>query len=198
MADTHNFDDEIDQDLTDGLDRDLSDVLESEAGDGVGKRRFPRIIVWIAAGVIVLTALSVLLYVFVFKKSPEQASNQAVMDNPVKKPADPDSSGPAAVFEDVIDLEPFERIRLKENANMGLVSLTISLELVSPGVRQEVAARIPDIRTIIQDQAAGFTWLELRNPDGKIRFRYELLKQLNALFSRVLIRNIYFTHFIMQ
>ena len=198
MADNDLLEDEIDQDLADDLDDELTDVLEDETGDK-GKKRFPKIIVLIAGGALVLTVMVVLLWVFVFKKDPAQEEKSPmVVSKSIEKQPSSEPKEEEIIFQDIMTLEPFERIKLKENANMSLANLTVSLELVSPQVREEVAARTPEFRSIVREQVAQYTWLELRSSGGKIKFKYELLKKLNARLNRVLIRDVYFTHFIMQ
>ena len=102
------------------------------------------------------------------------------------------------VFEDIVVLEPFERIRMKGNSAMGLISLNISLELTDHRYRKQVYTMEDRLRKIVTGQIKEMTWLELRNPEGKIKLKYELLKRMNSIFSKVTIRNIYFTNFLMQ
>ncbi len=102
------------------------------------------------------------------------------------------------VFEDIVVLKPFERIHLKEGSSMKLISLNLSLELSDGRYRKEVTAMEDTIRQIITGQVEKMTWLELRNPEGKIMLKYDLLKRINSIFSEAMIRNIYFTNFLMQ
>ncbi|MCP3941206.1 MAG: flagellar basal body-associated FliL family protein [Desulfobacteraceae bacterium] len=102
------------------------------------------------------------------------------------------------VFENIIELEPFERIRLKSNSVMGLVSLDLSMELIDLSYKEQVVSMQEKIRKIIIGQVREMRWLELRNPEGKIHLKYELLKKFNALFPKVMVRDIYFTNLIMQ
>ena len=102
------------------------------------------------------------------------------------------------IFEDIVELEPFERIKLKTSSTMGLISLNISLELTDGRYRRQIYSMEDRLRNIVESQVAEMTWLELRNPEGKIRLKYELLKRMNALFPKATVRNIYFTYFIMQ
>lgn len=103
-----------------------------------------------------------------------------------------------AVFEDIVDLEPFERIPLKQGSTKAFISINLSVELTDPRYREEVYAKEEQIREIIKAQAQEMTWLELRNPEGKIMLKYNLLKQINSIFQKLTVRNIYFTNFIMQ
>ncbi len=102
------------------------------------------------------------------------------------------------VFEDIVDLEPFERIALKSSSSMRLVSITMSLELSDHRYRKQVYSLEERIRKIVTDQVSEMTWLELRNPEGKIMLKYNLLKRINSIFPQATIRNIYFTYFVMQ
>jgi flagellar FliL protein len=102
------------------------------------------------------------------------------------------------VFEDIVALEPFERIPLKVNSAMGLISLDISLELMDHRYRKQVVSMQDRIRKIIIGQVREMKWIELRTPEGKIQLKYELLKRINSIFPKVMVRNIYFTNLIMQ
>ncbi len=102
------------------------------------------------------------------------------------------------VFEDIVVLEPFERIRMKGNSAFGLISLNISLELTDHRYRKQVYTMEDRLRKIVTGQIKEMTWLELRNPEGKIRLKYELLKRMNSIFPKVTVRNVYFTNFLMQ
>lgn len=102
------------------------------------------------------------------------------------------------IFEDIIELEPFERIPLKTSSTMGLVSLNLSLELIDPEKKTQIYASEERIREIVEGQVGNMTWLELRNPEGKILLKYKLLKRINSIFPKPVVRNVYFTFFIMQ
>jgi len=102
------------------------------------------------------------------------------------------------VFDDIVEFEPFERINLKGNSAMGLISLTLSLELMDHRYRKQMYSMQDRIRKIVMGQVREMGWLELRNPEGKIKLKYELLKRINSIFPKVMVRNVYFTEFIMQ
>lgn len=139
---------------------------------------------------------------FFLRGSPEQAT-LANGPSATQENQDSEESGQAAqieeiVFEDIIELEPFERIPLKGNSAMGLISLNISLELMDHRYRKQVYLMQDRIRKIIMGQVREMRWLELRAPEGKIQLKYELLKRINSIFPKVMVRNIYFTNLIMQ
>lgn len=103
-----------------------------------------------------------------------------------------------AIFEDIVQLEPFERIFLKQDSNMHYISLGIALEMMDPGLRRQVYTMEPRIRKIIESQMRQMRWMELRSPQGKLKLKFALLNRINQIFPKVAIRHIYFTNFIMQ
>lgn len=103
-----------------------------------------------------------------------------------------------AIFEDIVQLEPFEQIFLKQDSNMHYISLGIALEMMEPGFRRQVYTMEPRIRKIIESQMRQMRWMELRSPQGKLKLKFALLNRINQIFPKVAIRHIYFTNFIMQ
>ncbi|WP_300456367.1 flagellar basal body-associated FliL family protein [Desulfobacula sp.] len=103
-----------------------------------------------------------------------------------------------SVFEDVIDLDPFDHLPLRPGSTMSRVSMNLSLELIDIRFKEPVNAMADRIREIISGQVQQMTWLSLRTPEGKIMFKYMVLKRINSLFPKATVRNIYFTFFIMQ
>jgi len=163
---------------------------------------------------ILITTASTVLFislgaagVFFFAKSPEEVPEKVpekvkdTQEKPVKEEEVKKAAPPLiaeVVFEDMIVLKSFDRIPLKEGSGMKVISMNLSLELSDTRYKKEVHAMEDKIRQIITEQVEGMTGLELRNPEGKIMLKYELLKQMNSIFSEVMIRNIYFTNFLMQ
>ncbi len=152
-----------------------------------------KIIIIFAAGAVLILLILVILWLFVFKSEPsgtlqmEESGTQSEM-----------IEEQAVVFEDIVELEPFERISLKTRSTMGKLSLNIALELTDTRYRKQIYGMEDRIRTIVTQQVETMTWLELRNPEGKIMLKYNLLKRINAVFPRPMVHNIYFTYFIMQ
>jgi flagellar FliL protein len=105
---------------------------------------------------------------------------------------------PEIIFEDIIDFEPFEFVRLKSGSAMGTISVNLSLELTDQRFRKQIYTMEDEIRDVITEQIAKMDWLELRNPEGKIMLKYNMIKRINSMFPKATVRNIYFTYFIMQ
>lgn len=127
---------------------------------------------------------------------PEQPVGEDVVTEESIQAALEDQS--KAIFEDVVQLEPFEQIFLKQNSKMHYISLGIALEMMDPGFRRQVYTMEPRIRKIIETQVRQMNWMELRTPQGKLKLKFALLSRINQIFPKVAIRHIYFTNFIMQ
>ncbi len=152
-------------------------------------------IIILAVSIVLVILTIFLLWFFVFTDNedavlaPKQDETQTAAQSIEEK---------EIVFEDIVELEPFERIPLKTSSTMGRVSLQLSLELVDPRYRKQIYSLEDRIRSIVTQQVGNTTWLELRNPEGKILLKYNLLQRINAIFPNATVRNVYFTFFIMQ
>lgn len=191
--------DALDQDL---LRDDLYDEEDSKnsSPSGIkekitGKLKSKKVLIIIGGSLFVLVSVIFAILYFIFFNSSKEESLLSEEQPLIEQSR---SQEPEIVFEDIVALEPFELIRLKTSSTMGLISLNVSLELTDHRLRKQVYTMEDQLRQIVETQVAEKTWLELRNPDGKIRLKYELLKRMNSLFPKATVRNIYFTYFIMQ
>ncbi|MEN8211927.1 MAG: flagellar basal body-associated FliL family protein [Thermodesulfobacteriota bacterium] len=149
----------------------------------------------IAVSSVLLIGIGVVAWFFFFKVGPEREQAIIVAERRLEEIAIQDQE---IFFEDIVELEPFERIPMKSSSTMGLISINLSLELTDQRYRKQIFTMEGRIREIISSQLNEMTCLELRNPVGKIILKYNLLKRINAIFSKLTVRNIYFTYFIMQ
>jgi len=148
-----------------------------------------KVIIIIVVSLILLTGLIIGAWLFLFKESPKEDQDvQNII--PIQQEE--------VVFEDIVELEPFEHIKLKAGSTMAWININLSLELIDHRYRKQVYTMEDKIRKIITGQIEEMTWLELRNPEGKIILKYNLLKRINSIFPTATVRNIYFTNFIMQ
>jgi len=155
----------------------------------------------IACAVFVLIICMAVAAFMFFSKAKDTKTEQAAADqkNTVQdqdKTAKPENLKP--VFKDIVDLAPFERISLKSGSLMLHLTMNLSLELTDERYRKQIVSMEDKIRNIVETQAKQMTWLELRSPEGKLLFKYDLIGQINALFPKPVVRNVYFTSFIMQ
>ncbi|MCP3873489.1 MAG: flagellar basal body-associated FliL family protein [Desulfobacteraceae bacterium] len=157
-----------------------------------------KVIIIIAISLVLFLSLIIISSIFFFKEKPEDGQERKstiVTEKDIKSTLEQKDD---VIFEDIIDLAPFERIELKTSSTMSLISMNLSLELTDHRFRKQIYTMEDRIRKIIVGQAEEMTWLELRNPEGKIMLKYNLLKRINSIFPKPTVRNIYFTYFIMQ
>lgn len=158
-----------------------------------------KLIIMIVSGLFLLGVIGgVLVFLFGGKEEevPEQPVGEDVVTEESIQAALQDQT--KAIFEDIVQLEPFEQIFLKQGSKMHFISLGIALEMMDPELRRQVYAMEPRIRKIIETQARQMSWMELRTPQGKLKLKFALLGRINQIFPKVAIRHIYFTNFIMQ
>lgn len=189
--------DEEDIDVKDGSEKTESSKKNIIAGlmDRIPEKfRTKKVLIIIAAAFLLVILLVAGLVIFLFGSGSDEA---ALPEDPpaVSTGLQPEDE---IIFEDIVALAPFERIHLKTSSTMGLISINLSLELTDHRYRKQVYALEDRIREIVETQVAEMTWLELRNPEGKIRLKYDLLKRINSLFPQTTVRHVYFTFLIMQ
>jgi len=201
------------EDLLEEMDGDMAEdslgTIQSQKASGKGsliKRLLAnkkRAVLILSSGVVLIAILAGVWFFFLKGTSEDSIVSKEIPVTEQGVQAGGNESGlsdlaEAIVFEDIIVLAPFERIRLEGGSVMGLVSLNISLELMDTGYKTQVVSAQERIRKIIEGQVLEMRWDELRNPEGKIHLKYELLKRINSVFPKVMVRNIYFTNLIMQ
>jgi flagellar basal body-associated protein FliL len=155
----------------------------------------------IAGAVLVLIICIVIAAFMFFSKGQDTQAEQKTSDqkNAVQNQDKTlETRNLKPVFKDIVDLAPFERISLKSGSLMPHLTMTLSLELTDERYRRQIVAMEDKIRNIVETQAKKMVWLELRSSEGKLLFKYDLIGQINALFPKPVVRNVYFTSFIMQ
>ena len=205
------------EDLLEEMDGDMAedslDTVQSQKASGKGSRikkllagiqkrlaNKKRVVLILCAGVALIAILAGVW--FFFLKGDDSLESNEIPATQQGVQAGGNESGSniieEIVFEDIIVLAPFERIRLKGGSKMMHISLNISLELMDLDYKTQVFSAQDRIRKMVEGQVQEMRWGELRNPEGKIHLKYELLKRINSIFPKVMVRNIYFTNLIMQ
>ena len=186
----------VENDLEKSVEESEKKSLLGKTG-GVFKKIFKskKSIIIIAVSFVLLIYFGAGVWFFFFKANPEEGKTIIAAEKRLEETAVREQE---IVFEDIVELEPFERIPLKASSTMGLISMNLSLELTDPRYKKQILTMEGSIREIITSQLEEMMWVELRNPEGKILLKYNLLKRINAIFSKLTVRNIYFTYFIMQ
>lgn len=150
------------------------------------------------AGVLV-TLLCLWLVLPIFSDEPSQktaAVNESARQN--QTGAEKSESAVQKAPSNILVLDPFEKISLKNSETMGYLNVDIAVELTDPGFSDRVNQDIYKVRQTIEQTAGEMTWFELRSPEGKIHLKYNLIRKINSLYTRAVVRNLYFTSFLMQ
>ncbi|MBF0241555.1 MAG: flagellar basal body-associated FliL family protein [Desulfamplus sp.] len=127
-------------------------------------------------------------------KTEDSAKSEEVALDKDGKPILP----PEPDFPEIVDLEPFEKIRLQDGEVMNYLTIKISVELINPEMRKEIESNKDKIKKVMESEAKKMTWLVLRTPEGKLNFKYRLIGAINGAFPSSMIKNIYFTAFLLQ
>ncbi|MDO3378068.1 flagellar basal body-associated FliL family protein [Geoalkalibacter halelectricus] len=97
----------------------------------------------------------------------------------------------------MIEIEPFI-VNILDNDGTRYLKAAITLEVETNAGRQEVIDRMPQLRDAILLVASNKTFDELRDLQGKLQLRAELLGRVNEIMRRDRVRRIYFTEFVVQ
>lgn len=107
------------------------------------------------------------------------------------------SSAPSDAIGPMVDVEPFI-VNILDNDGTRYLKAALTLEAETPAGRQEIIERMPQLRDAILLVAGNKTFDELRDLQGKLQLRAELLGRVNEIMKRDRIRRIYFTEFVVQ
>ncbi|MBF0229992.1 MAG: flagellar basal body-associated FliL family protein [Desulfamplus sp.] len=149
--------------------------------------------------IVILAGAGFAGWYFFLKKSDAEKAEQAKIEEIVKidkdgKPILP----PEPDFPDIVDLEKFEKIKLQESESLSYLTLKLSIEINRPEMRKEIEANTDKLRQVVESEIKKMSWLILRRPEGKLNFKYSLIKEMNKVLPSKIIKNIYFTTFIVQ
>ena len=74
----------------------------------------------------------------------------------------------------------------------------ITLEVDVPTTADEITSRLPQLQDAILLLIGNKTFSELRDMQGKMQLRAELLNRINEILSKGKVKRIYFTDFVVQ
>ncbi len=74
----------------------------------------------------------------------------------------------------------------------------ITIEVDAPAAADEITARLPQIQDAILLLIGNKTFGELRDMQGKMQLRAELINRLNEILNKGKVKRIYFTDFVVQ
>ena len=89
-------------------------------------------------------------------------------------------------------------VNLADEGGKRYLRVTMDLELSAGISENEVQKRLPQVRDSILMVLPSKTFAEVRTMEGKIGLRNEILANLNGIFGKESITNLYFTEFVIQ
>lgn len=148
---------------------------------------------------IILAVVAVLLMIgfgvggYIFgTKSGGKGVESAVA--PAPAPAETGASmdiGPLLAIDDII-------VNLLDDQETRYLKAAITLELDTPAGVDEVENRKPQVRDAILLLLSSKTLAELRDLQGKLQLRAELMERINGFLQKGKVKTIYFTDFVVQ
>ncbi|SHJ81063.1 flagellar FliL protein [Malonomonas rubra DSM 5091] len=146
-----------------------------------------KLIIIIAAVVVLLIGAGVGAFLFMGGEeeeiSPEQ--EQAELEKQAKQ------VGP------MVNIDTFI-VNILDDEESRYLKAAITLELNTPEASMEVTERMAQIKDAILLLVGNKTFGELRDLQGKIQLRAELLNRINSILQNGKVKRIYFTDFVVQ
>ncbi len=97
----------------------------------------------------------------------------------------------------MVDINTFIVNILDDDENRYLKA-AITIEVDVPAAADEINSRLPQIQDAILLLIGNKTFSELRDMQGKMQLRAELINRLNEILSKGQVKRIYFTDFVVQ
>ena len=155
---------------------------------GAGKNTTKIVLIAVVA-VLLLAGVSAAAYYFGTRTSSEGGGAQPA---PMSRGGEGNRSGGP-----MIDIAPFV-VNILENRDTRYLKAALTLEVDSEKTAMEIRARMPQVRDTILLLVGNKTYDELRDLQGKLQLRAELVAKLNGLLHAGQISRIYFTDFVVQ
>ena len=89
-------------------------------------------------------------------------------------------------------------VNLADEGGKRYLRITMDLELTQGTVADDLKKRLPQVRDSILMVLPSKRFEEIRTVEGKTNLRNEIIANLNGLFGKESISNIYFTEFVVQ
>lgn len=122
--------------------------------------------------------------------APAQAQAQAAA-------AVPGGGGQPTAVGPMVNMDSFV-INILEEKETRYLKAAITLELDTLPTADEVKLRMPQIRDAILLLVGNKTFNEVRDLQGKLQLRAEMLDKINSLLQAGKVQQIYFTDFVVQ
>lgn len=150
-------------------------------------------IVWIVVAVlfIVMIGLTGGLFMIWTKLSTTEAQAQNAVTTQEQDPQMQQSLGTIFPMDTFI-------VNLADDGGKRYLRITMDLELTQDTVADDLKKRLPQMRDSILMVLPSKRFEDIRTVEGKTSLRGEIIANLNELFGKESISNIYYTEFVVQ
>jgi flagellar protein FliL len=168
----------------------MAEKAKKEKEEGVPKSK-KNLLLFGALAVVLMVLAGVIVYLLM-AKTPSGENFRTVSANAAKPAAASNSMiGP------MINIEEFI-VNILDGEDTRYLKVAITLEFDKEDATKEVSVRMPQIRDAILLLIGNKTFDELRDLQGKMQLRAELVGRINTIVQRSKVENIYFTDFVIQ
>ena len=164
------------------------------------KRRIP-LYAWMAGLVVVQAGLSFML--LTLRVAPQLARTPPVAaESQPSRPSEPPPATEEGEGQEVGPLEVLEPMVMNlvapEAGRSSFVKIGVALELDSQVNSETFSERMPIVRDAIIRVVSAKTESDVTDPAGKETLRKEMLAALQNVLGSTTVRNLYYTHFVVQ
>jgi flagellar FliL protein len=164
---------------------------QKESVSAESKKKFPfKLIFILALSVIVLIAVGTTAYIFLSKGKQGSESAKASSDE-IQKEEKSASLGP------IISLDPFI-VNLVGSSRMRYLKIALGLELSDEELQEEVDNKMPQVKDSILLLLSTKSYDDINTTQGKLLLREEIMRRLNGFLVSGLVKEVYFTDFVVQ
>jgi len=148
-----------------------------------------KIIIIALVGILLLAGVGIGAYLMGASKSGKESAEATTTETPKETSAVP--VGPMVAMDDFI-------VNIMDTEGTRYLKASMTLELVNPESSAEVDERKAQIRDAILLYLSSKTFDEIRDLQGKLQLRADLIGRINGLLNTAKVKTIYFTDFVVQ
>jgi flagellar FliL protein len=163
---------------------DLNETEKSSAGFLT-----PKNMILFGLLILLLIGVGVVAWLLLQRNNQAQAQGQAAAAAP--------SAVAAQKVGPMVSIDPFI-VNILDHETTRYLKAAITIEVDSPEAGSEAEQRMPQLQDAILLLVGNKTFDELRDLQGKLQLRAELMEKLNKIMQKGQVRKIYFTDFVVQ
>lgn len=162
---------------------------KEEAGQEQSKKSFTK---WLIIGIIIPALAGGTYFGWIkFIKKPQESQPAEMTKTEVPEPIN------ELVIGQNFSLQNFV-VNLSDTGGKRYLKTKIELEFTQQTLKEELTARLPQLRDLALFLLSSKTFDQVQDIDGKIDLKNELIFRINQVLTNGKIKNLYFTEFVIQ